>query len=59
VLRREGRPLSLDELVAGVMNTLSGNTPGATISAQLDVDAKKPDGQFELVGRKTFALRRA
>ena len=63
VLRREGRPLPLDELAAGVANTeglrLSGKTPGATITAQLDVDAKKPDGQFELVGRKTFALRRA
>ena len=57
-LRREGRPLPLDELVAGVMNTeglrLSGKTPGATISAQLYVDAKKPDGLFELVRQKDF-----
>jgi hypothetical protein len=36
---------------------LSGKTPAASISARLYVDAKKPNGLFEVVGRGTFRLR--
>jgi len=53
--------LTTDEISERVLQMggvrLSGKTPAATIAAQLYVDAKKPDGAFELVGRKTFALR--
>lgn len=61
VLRREGRPLTTAEIVERVMQTegirLSGKTPAASISAQLYVEAKRPNGIFELVGRGTFRLR--
>lgn len=61
VLRREGAPLPLEEIVDRVLKTentrLSGKTPKASISAQLYVEAKKPDGMFELVSRGVFRLR--
>jgi hypothetical protein len=61
VLRREGRPLSIEEIADGVLRSegvrLTGKTPTATISAQLYVEAKKPNGLFELVGKGAFRLR--
>jgi hypothetical protein len=60
-LRAEGGPLTMDELADRILKSgkvkLSGKTPRATISAQLYVDARKPDGLFELVGRGRFRLR--
>jgi hypothetical protein len=37
--------------------SLDGKTPKATISAQLYVDARKPSGRFERVGRGMLRLR--
>jgi HB1, ASXL, restriction endonuclease HTH domain len=61
VLRAEGGPLTMDELAERILKSgnvkLSGKTPKATISGQLYVEARKPDGMFELVRRATFRLR--
>lgn len=61
ILRREGRELSVAEIADRMLQIenlrLTGKTPKATISAQLYVEAKKPDGIFELVRRGTFRLR--
>ena len=61
VLRAEGGPLSMGELADRILKSgnvnLSGKTPKATISAQVYVEAKKPDGLFVLVQRGTFRLR--
>jgi hypothetical protein len=37
--------------------SLRGKTPKATISAQLYVDARKPNGRFGRVGRGMLRLR--
>jgi hypothetical protein len=37
--------------------SLRGKTPRETISVQLYVDAKKPDGRFERAGRGMPRLR--
>jgi hypothetical protein len=61
VLRRERRAMTADEITEHVLRTegvnLTGKTPNRTIGAQLYVEAKKPEGVVELVGRGTFRLR--
>jgi len=61
VLRHEGAPLTIDEIADRILKTgnirLSGKTPKATISAQLYVEAKKPDGMFVKTGRGVIGLR--
>jgi hypothetical protein len=64
VLReRGGGPMSVTEIADRVLETgrvsLTGKTPKATISAQLYVDAKKPDGRFERVSRGMLRLRQS
>jgi hypothetical protein len=56
-----GGPLSVGEISDRILErglvSLRGKTPKATISAQLYVDAKKPSGRFERVGRGMLRLR--
>jgi len=56
-----GGPMAIGEIADRMLQrglvSLSGKTPKATISAQLYVDAKKPDGTFERVGRGMLRLR--
>jgi hypothetical protein len=56
-----GGPLSVSEVSDRILErglvSLDGKTPKATISAQLYVDARKPSGRFERVGRGMLRLR--
>jgi hypothetical protein len=56
-----GGPLSVGEISNRILErglvSLRGKTPKATISAQLYVDARKPSGRFERVGRGMLRLR--
>lgn len=56
-----GGPLSVREISDRILDrglvSLRGKTPKATISAQLYVDARKPSGRFERVGRGMLRLR--
>jgi hypothetical protein len=62
VLRQEGGgPLAVADIADRVLQrglvSLRGKTPKATISAQLYVDAKKPNGRFERAARGMIRLR--
>lgn len=62
VLRQEGGgPMAVNDIADRVLQrglvTLAGKTPKATIAAQLYVEAKRPDGRFERVGRGMLRLR--
>lgn len=61
LLQAGGGPMTVgeiaDRLLDGGLVSLRGKTPKATISAQLYVDAKKPDGRFERVARGMLRLR--
>jgi hypothetical protein len=61
ILRREGRPLGISEIADHILRDeavrLGGKTPKATISGQLYVEAKKPDGMFVKTGRAMIGLR--
>jgi HB1/ASXL restriction endonuclease-like protein with HTH domain len=61
VLKKNGGPLHVDELVKRVLDTkgvkLGGKTPGATIAAMLAVENKKADGLFVRTDKATYDLR--
>lgn len=61
VLKKEGGPLHVDELVKRVLATkgvkLDGKTPAATIASMLATENKKSDGLFVRTDKATYALR--